>query len=109
MEDKSRSSKFFGIPMFFDSSLLDALQKPPYTVKMSTKYFGSIIKGEQWSISFGISPRGYVHFWLGDLRDNLEIEDYDVFLKHYFQPDRLGKHFYKVEVLGRPLEGNEEN
>ena len=109
MEDKSRNSKFFGIPMFFDSSLLDALQKPPYKVEMETKYFGHVRKGDKWLIVFGVSPKGYIHFWLGDLRDNLEDEDYDVFLKYYTKPDRLGNHFYIVEIKGKPLQGNEEN
>lgn len=100
---------FFFFPVFFQPSLLNALKKAPYSIEMSTKYLGSVRKGNKWVITFGISPKGFVHFWLGDLLDNLESNDYNVLMKHRAVPDRLGKHFTKSQLEAKFVSDEDEN
>ena len=105
----SEERPFFFFPAFFRPSLLNDLRKSPYKIEMSTKYLGRVSKGNKWIITFGISPKGYVHFWLGDLLDNLESKDYHLFMKHHVVPDRLGKHFTKSQLEAEFVSDEDEN
>ena len=105
----SKEKPFFFFPVFFRSSLLEELKKSSYKIEMSTKYLGTVSKGNKWIMTFGISPKGFVHFWLGDLLDNLESDDYSVFMKHRAVPDRLGKHFTKSQLEAKFVSDEDEN
>ena len=101
---------FFFFPVFFHPSLLDDLKKKRFKIDMSTKYLGNIYKGNQWYITFGISPKGFVHVWLGDLLDNVKTaNDYRLFLQHAVRPDRLGKHFTKTQIEAHFVSDEDEN
>jgi len=104
---KTKKDALFFYPVFFEPSLLEAIKKKPYTVKMSTRYLGAVHKGNKWFMPFGISPKGYVHFWLGDLLENLNVGDIEVFMKYSATPDRLGKHFTRTQ-LNAEFVGNED-
>ena len=100
----------FFFPMFFKPNLLDDLKKAPYKIEMRTKYLGLVRKGQKGYMIFGISPKGYVHFWLGDLLINLKsTDDWRIFLRHRAYPDRLGKHFIKNQLEAEFVNDKDEN
>lgn len=106
--DKNRV--FFFFPVFFHRELLDDLKSKGFKVDMATKYLGDIWKGNEWNITFGISPKGFVHVWLGDLIDRVKaVDDYRPFLKHAVRPDRLGKHFTKTQLEAQFASDEDEN
>lgn len=77
---------------------------------METKYLGKLSKGSEWYMIFGVSPKGYIHFWLGDLLDNVKSPDeWGIFLKHGAYPDRLGKHFTKNQLDAEFVDDKNDN
>lgn len=115
---------FFHTPLFFEKGVLKEFEDGEnYEVEYSTDFLGKIEKtsneGEAlWKISFGISPKGFVHCFLLDILElaisedppiKLTQEEAEIFSEYLFKPDRLGKHFSKTMLEAEPVKPGEEN
>jgi len=74
------------------------------------QYLGNIRKSSEWIITFGISPKGLIHMWLGDMIKEInDPNDIGLFIKHYFRPDNLGKHFVKTQIKAEFVSDEDPN
>ena len=101
---------FLIVPVFFDQALLDEFKKKPYNIEWGTKYLGLIRKNNDWAITFGITPKGFVNISLGDLLQNIEENnDVQVFFRHYIRIDNLGLHYVKNQFDGEFVSDEDPN
>lgn len=124
MEIRDRLHRLlFPVPLYFDREILEEFKKPPYEVDWATDYLGMIKKGSAkegylWTITFGISPKGFVHCWLKDILElaiteepeiQLTQDEANIFAKHMVRPDRLGKHFTRTQLDAEIVKPEDEN
>lgn len=74
----------FLTPVFFSLSILNKYsQHPEYELDIFSESYGSIRKGENWSVKFGINKNKKVIIWLGDI-DSLPNNE-----KHYLRSENI--------------------
>ncbi len=74
----------FLTPVFFNLSLLNKYsQHPDYDLDLFSETYGSIRRGDEWSINFGINKNNKVIMWLGDIHELPENE------KHYLRSENV--------------------
>jgi hypothetical protein len=67
----------FLTPVFFNLAVLNKYsQDPTYRLDLFSNTYGSIIKGEEINIQFGINRAGKVMMWLGDIAELPENEQF---------------------------------
>ncbi len=82
----------FLYPLYFERAVLGEFKN----IAWATKYLG-MIRGRNDNITFGVTPKGCVKVWLGDLL-NLEPDEIQKFVKHFARPKRLGQHLTKTQL-----------
>ena len=104
-------SEGFLTPVFFNKTVLIKFDNwPGYRIWLASNTYGSIRKGEEFHIDFGINPNGKVVMWLGDIADLPEEEQHYLRSENVESDHDLGSEFYDAQIEAqftpRSLEGN---
>jgi hypothetical protein len=89
----------FLTPVFFNKvALLKFTAWPGYSLRMCSKSYGTIWKGDEYSIPFGINRNGHLIMWLGDL-DKLPIDEQRYLRSENIPSDHdIGSEFYDGQI-----------
>lgn len=89
----------FLTPVFFRKEVLIKYQnRPEYAVRFSSRTYGEIIKGDEYSIAFGINRNNRLIMWLGDIAA-LPVDE-----QHYLRSENvpsdhdIGSEFYDGQI-----------
>lgn len=89
----------FLTPVFFRKEVLIKYQnRPEYAVRFSSRTYGEIIKGDEYSIAFGINRNNRLIMWLGDIAA-LSVDE-----QHYLRSENvpsdhdIGSEFYDGQI-----------
>lgn len=89
----------FLTPVFFNRSVLLKFQNhSDYRVRFASKTYGSIHKGNDFDISFGINKSGRVIMWLGDVATLDENEQYYLRSENIESDHDIGSEFYDGQI-----------
>jgi len=89
----------FLTPVFFNIEvLLKYSYHPSYSLELGANSLGSIYKGQEYLIQFGVNPNGKVIMWLGDVGE-LEVEEQHYLRSENVQSDHsISSEFYEAEI-----------
>lgn len=89
----------FLTPVFFNKSVLLKFQNhSDYRVRFASKTYGSIYKGNDFDISFGLNKSGKVIMWLGDIATLDENEQHYLRSENIESDHDLGSEFYDGQI-----------
>lgn len=89
----------FLTPVFFKKSVLLKFQNhSDYRVRFASKTYGSIYRGKDFDISFGINKSGKVIMWLGDMATLDESEQYYLRSENIESDHDIGSEFYDGQI-----------
>ena len=89
----------FLTPVFFNSKVLNKYsQDPDYILEIFSGTYGSISKGEEWNIQFGINKNNKVIMWLGDIDSLPENEKYYLKSENIESDHTIHSEFYNGQI-----------
>lgn len=89
----------FLTPVFFNRSVLLKFQNhSDYRVRFASRTYGSIYKGNDFDIAFGINKSGKVIMWLGDIATLEENEQYYLRSENVESDHDIGSEFYDGQI-----------
>lgn len=89
----------FLTPVFFNKSVLLKFQNhSDYRVRFASKTYGSVFKGDDFSISFGINKSGKAIMWLGDIASLPVNEQYYLRSENIESDHDIGSEFYDGQI-----------
>ncbi len=89
----------FLTPVFFNKSVLLKFQNhSDYRVRFASRTYGSIYKGNDFDIAFGINKSGKVIMWLGDIATLEENEQYYLRSENIESDHDIGSEFYDGQI-----------
>ncbi|MFW2597812.1 hypothetical protein ACN9JZ_03735 [Aliarcobacter butzleri] len=89
----------FLTPVFFNIKVLNKYsQDPDYKLDIFSGTYGSIYKGNEWHISFGINKNRKVIMWLGDIDDLPEEEKYYLRSENIDSDHDIHSEFYNGQI-----------
>lgn len=89
----------FLTPVFFNKSVLLKFQNhSDYRVRFASKTYGSIYKGSDFDIAFGINKSGRVIMWLGDIATLDENEQHYLRSENIESDHDIGSEFYDGQI-----------
>ena len=89
----------FLTPVFFNLSILNKYsQHPEYELDLFSESYGSIRKGSEWSIEFGINKNNKVLMWLGDIDALPDNEKYYLRSENIDSDHNIHSEFYDAQI-----------
>jgi hypothetical protein len=89
----------FLTPVFFNAAVLNKYtQDPSYRLDLFSDTYGSIIKGDEINIQFGINRAGKVIMWLGDIATLPENEQYYLRSENVDSDHDICSEFYDAQI-----------
>lgn len=89
----------FLTPVFFNIKVLNKYsQDPDYTLDVFSGTYGSIYKGNEWHIAFGINKNKKVIMWLGDIDGLPEEEKYYLRSENIESDHDIHSEFYNGQI-----------
>lgn len=100
----------FLTPVFFNLAVLNKYsQHPDYRLDLFSKTYGSIDRGDEFSISFGINRNRKIVMWLGDI-DKLPLNEQHYLRSENVESDHdLCSEFYESQIEVRFSDPSSEN
>jgi hypothetical protein len=93
------SEEGFLMPVFFKLSILDKYSRhPEYELDLFSESHGSIRKGTEWSIEFGINKNNKVIMWLGDIDNLPDNEKYYLRSENIESDHNIHSEFYDAQI-----------
>lgn len=92
----------FLTPVFFNKAVLLKFQNhSDYRVRFASKTYGTVYKGEDFDISFGINKSEKVIMWLGDIAKLPTTEQYYLLSENVESDHDIGSEFYDGQIEAR--------
>ena len=92
-------NKGFLTPVFFNMKVLNKYsQDPDYELELLSGTYGSISKGGEWNIEFGINKNNKVIMWLGDIDSLPENEKYYLKSENIESDHTIHSEFYNAQI-----------
>jgi hypothetical protein len=89
----------FRTPVFFNLSILNKYsQHPEYELDLFSESYGSIRKGDEWSVEFGINKSNKVIMWLGDIDTLPDNEKYYLRSENIDSDHDVHSEFYDAQI-----------
>jgi hypothetical protein len=89
----------FLTPVFFNLSILNKYsQHPEYELDLFSESYGSIRKGCEWSIGYGINKNNKVLMWLGDIDTLPDNEIYYLRSENIYSDHNIHSEFYDAQI-----------
>ena len=89
----------FLTPLFFNIEVLNKYsQNPEYKVDLFSSSYGTIYKGNEWYISFGINKNKKVIMWLGDVDELPDNEKYYLRSENIESDHDIHSEFYDAQI-----------
>lgn len=89
----------FFTPVFFAAAVLNKYaQDPAYALELFSDTYGSIIKGDEINIQFGITRTGKVIMWLGDIGKLPEAEQHYLRSENVASDHDICSEFYDAQM-----------
>lgn len=89
----------FLTPVFFRAAVLNKYaQDPSYKLDLFSDTYGSLIKGDEINIQFGINRSGKVIMWLGDIAELPEAEQYYLRSENVESDHDVCSEFYDAQI-----------
>ncbi|WP_426993028.1 hypothetical protein [Methylomonas sp. CM2] len=89
----------FLTPVFFNLSVLNKYsQNPDYTLDLFSETYGSIWRGQDWHIAFGINKNNKVIMWLGDIDSLPDSEKYYLRSENLPSDHDIHSEFYEAQI-----------
>ena len=92
-------NKGFLTPVFFNIAVLNKYsQNPEYKLDLFSATYGSISKGDEWDIAFGINTNKKVIMWLGDIETLPDNEKYYLRSENVESDHDIHSEFYDAQI-----------
>lgn len=89
----------FLTPVFFNIAVLNKYsQHPEYTLEIFSETYGTIRKGDDWDIQFGINRSKKVIIWLGDISSLPESDIYYLRSENIDSDHDIHSEFYDAQI-----------
>jgi len=89
----------FLTPVFFNAAVLNKYsQDPTYRLDLAADSYGSIMKGDDINVQFGINRAGKVFMWLGDIAELPENEQYYLRSENVESDHDVCSEFYDAQI-----------
>lgn len=89
----------FLTPVFFNMDVLNKYsQNPQYRFDLFSSTYGSIEKGAEWSIRFGVNKKKKVIMWLGDIATLPQNEIYYLLSENVDSDHDIHSEFYDAQI-----------
>jgi hypothetical protein len=89
----------FLTPLFFNLTVLNKYcQSPEYKVDLFATTYGTIYKGNEWYISFGINQNKKLIMWLGDVDELPDNEKYYLRSENIDSDHDIHSEFYNAQI-----------
>jgi hypothetical protein len=91
--------KGFLTPVFFHITVLNKYsQHPEYKLDLFSETYGSISRGDEWHIAFGINKNKKVIMWLGDIDELPDNEKYYLRSENIQSDHDIHSEFYDAQI-----------
>lgn len=89
----------FLTPVFFNMDVLNKYsQNPQYRLDIFSSTYGSIEKGTEWNIQFGVNKEKKVIMWLGDIAALPQSEIYYLLSENVDSDHDIHSEFYNAQI-----------
>ena len=92
-------NKGFLTPVFFNMAVLNKYsQHPKYTLEIFSETYGTISKGDEWNIQFGINVSKKIIIWLGDISSLPDDEIYYLRSENIESDHDIHSEYYNAQI-----------
>lgn len=89
----------FLTPVFFNIGVLNKYsQNPEYKLDLFSSTYGTISKGDEWNIQFGVNKNKAVIMWLGDIDRLPDKEKYYLLSENIDSDHEIHSEFYDAQI-----------
>ncbi len=100
----------FLTPVFFNKAvLLKFRENPDYRIRFHSQTYGSILKGENFCIPFGVNKNGKVFMWLGDIASLPKNEQFYLKSENINSDHDIGSEFYDGQIESKFTDSSVED